>query len=129
MGATARRRVDSHECEARDVLELLGDKWSLQVISVLSHGTKRFTDLKRSVAGISQRMLTVTLRALERDGIVARTVYPVVPPRVEYALTDLGMTLIDAVATFVSWAADHLDEINAARARYDARVENADASQ
>jgi DNA-binding HxlR family transcriptional regulator len=125
--AAARRRLGSHECEARDVLELLGNKWSMQVISVLSDGTKRFTDLKRSVAGISQRMLTVTLRALERDGIVARTVYPVVPPRVEYALTDLGMTLIDAVATFVSWAADHLDEINAARARYDARVENADA--
>ena len=99
----------------------MGDKWSLQVIFCLGEGTRRFTDLKRGIDGISQRMLTVTLRGLERDGIVTRTMYPVMPPRVDYALTPMGYTLLDAVGPLICWAHAHLDEIEAARAAYDAR--------
>ena len=88
----------------------------------LGDGPQRFTSLKRSIDGVSQRMLTVTLRGLERDGIVSRTMYPVIPPRVEYALTPPGATLVDAAGTLVSWADAHLAEVDAARAAYDARV-------
>ncbi len=108
-------------CRASEVLGRVGDKWSLQVIFCLGGGTKRFTDLKRDIEGISQRMLTVTLRGLERDGIVTRTMYAVMPPRVDYALTPMGNTLLDAACTLVRWAHAHLDEIDAARAAYDAR--------
>src|SRR5579863_2486469 len=83
-------------CRASEVLGRVGDKWSLQVIFSLGDGARRFTDLKRGIDGISQRMLTVTLRGLERDGIVTRTMYPVMPPRVDYALTPMGRTLRDA---------------------------------
>ncbi|SNT48253.1 transcriptional regulator, HxlR family [Actinomadura meyerae] len=108
-------------CRAREILDRVGDKWSLQVIAVLGERTKRFTELKREIDGISQRMLTVTLRGLERDGIVTRTVYPVVPPRVEYSLTPLGTTLMDAAETLVQWAENHINQIDSARADYDAR--------
>jgi DNA-binding HxlR family transcriptional regulator len=108
-------------CQARDILGRIGDKWSLYVIFVLGDRTLRFTELKRGVEGISQRMLTVTLRGLERDGIVSRTVYPVVPPRVEYALTPMGRTLLDTVGTLVRWADDHVALIERARTAYDAR--------
>ncbi|WP_141582895.1 helix-turn-helix domain-containing protein [Actinomadura sp. WMMA1423] len=108
-------------CRAREILDRIGDKWSLQVIAVLGERTKRFTELKREIDGISQRMLTVTLRGLERDGIATRTVYPVVPPRVEYSLTPMGATLMDAASTLVVWAERHLEEIDAARTDYDAR--------
>ncbi|MEU8119443.1 helix-turn-helix domain-containing protein [Spirillospora sp. NPDC049024] len=108
-------------CRAREILDRIGDKWSLLVIALLGEGTKRFTELKREIDGISQRMLTVTLRGLERDGIVIRTVYPVVPPRVEYTLTPMGATLMDAAGTLVAWAEDHLVQIDTARADYDAR--------
>jgi DNA-binding HxlR family transcriptional regulator len=113
-------------CRARDILDRVGDKWSLYVISRLGGGTKRFTELKREIDGISQRMLTVTLRGLERDGIISRTMYPVMPPRVDYTLTAMGHTLLDAVSTFVSWADDHVDEIDAARTVYD-RLKRAEA--
>ena len=108
-------------CRVREILERVGDKWSLFVIGRLGDGPQRFTALKRSVDGISQRMLTVTLRGLERDGIVSRTMYPVMPPRVEYELTKLGWTLLDAVGALLAWADAHLDEVDAARAAYDAR--------
>jgi DNA-binding HxlR family transcriptional regulator len=108
-------------CRARDILDRVGDKWSLYVISRLGEQTLRFTDLKRRVEGISQRMLTVTLRGLERDGIVSRTVYPVVPPRVDYALTPMGRTLLATVGTLVDWAEDHVEDIENARAAYDVR--------
>ncbi|XRQ12737.1 winged helix-turn-helix transcriptional regulator [Actinomadura welshii] len=114
-------------CRAREVLERVGDKWSLLVIAELGEGTKRFTELKREIDGISQRMLTVTLRGLERDGIVTRTVYPVVPPRVEYSLTTMGETLMDVTMTLVTWAESHLTEIDTARADYDARTTGATA--
>jgi len=108
-------------CQAREILGRIGDKWSLYVISLLGEDTKRFTDLKRGVEGISQRMLTVTLRGLERDGIVTRTVYPVMPPRVDYALTPMGRTLLETVGTLVAWAEEHVADIDGARAEYDER--------
>src|ERR1035437_5500829 len=108
-------------CRARDILDRVGDKWSVYVISLLGDGPRRFTDLLRAIDGVSQRMLTVTLRGLERDGIVTRKVYPVVPPRVDYALTPTGHTLLETVRHLVQWADDHTGEIDAARARYDAR--------
>ena len=108
-------------CRAREVLQRVGDKWSMLVIDLLGQGTKRFSELQRSVDGITSRMLTVTLRGLERDGIVTRTIHPVIPPRVDYELTPMGRTLLDAIGALVSWADDHLPEIGAAQAAYDAR--------
>jgi len=108
-------------CRAREVLQRVGDKWSMLVIDLLGQGTMRFTELHRAVDGITARMLTVTLRGLERDGIVTRTIHPVIPPRVDYTLTPMGRTLLDAIGQLVSWADDHLPEIEAARAAYDAR--------
>jgi DNA-binding HxlR family transcriptional regulator len=108
-------------CRASEVLGRVGDKWSLQVIFSLGEGARRFTDLKRGIDGISQRMLTVTLRGLERDGIVTRTMYPVMPPRVDYALTPMGRTLLDVACGLIGWVHEHLDEIETARDAYDAR--------
>jgi DNA-binding HxlR family transcriptional regulator len=109
-------------CHAREVLARVGDKWSVYVIHVLGNAqTVRFNELRNQVDGISQRMLTVTLRGLERDGMVTRTVYPEVPPRVEYALTPLGATLRQLVRGLVAWSGAHLAEVDAARAKYDAR--------
>ncbi|MQY06235.1 winged helix-turn-helix transcriptional regulator [Actinomadura macrotermitis] len=109
-------------CRAREILDRVGDKWSLQVIARLGERPYRFSELRRGIEGISQRMLTVTLRGLERDGIVSRTVTPVTPPRVDYALTPLGLTLLTAVNSLVSWAEVHLDEIDASRADFDRRT-------
>jgi DNA-binding HxlR family transcriptional regulator len=106
-------------CRAREVLERIGDKWTLYVVHVLGGGTRRFSELEREIDGITPRMLTVTVRNLERDGLVTRTVYPVVPPRVEYALTEVGTTLLAAVTPLVEWATGHLGEIDGARRRYD----------
>ncbi|MEO3824743.1 helix-turn-helix domain-containing protein [Actinomadura sp. B10D3] len=114
-------------CRAREILDRVGDKWSLYVISLLGERPKRFNELKREIDGISQRMLTVTLRGLERDGIVTRTVYPVVPPRVEYAVTPMGATLMEVATTLVHWAESRLGEIDAARAAYDARAAEEEA--
>jgi len=108
-------------CRAREVLQRVGDKWSMYVIDLLGQGTMRFSELNRAVDGITARMLTVTLRGLERDGIVTRTIHPVIPPRVDYALTPMGLTLLDAIGALVSWADTHLPEISAAQAVYDAR--------
>ena len=116
-------------CQASEVLGRVGDKWSLQVIFSLGEGIKRFTDLKRGIAGISQRMLTVTLRGLERDGIITRTMYPVMPPRVDYELTPMGRTLQDAAATLIHWVGEHVEEIEAARTAYDARAGSAEAEE
>jgi DNA-binding HxlR family transcriptional regulator len=108
-------------CRAREVLQRVGDKWSVLAIDLLGQGTMRFTELHRAVDGITARMLTVTLRGLERDGIVTRTIHPVIPPRVEYALTPMGRTLLDTIGQLVTWTDTHLPEIEAARAAYDAR--------
>ncbi|WP_329208408.1 helix-turn-helix transcriptional regulator [Streptomyces sp. NBC_00683] len=109
-------------CEVRQILDRVADKWSLLVIALLDRRKLRFTQLKREIDGISQRMLTVTLRQLERDGLIERTVHPVVPPRVEYELTPLGGTLHTTIRTLVTWTEEHQDEIAAARAGYDARA-------
>ncbi|RNL82537.1 winged helix-turn-helix transcriptional regulator [Halostreptopolyspora alba] len=113
----------TNSCEIRDLLDRLADKWSLLVIELLGSGTRRFSELNRDIEEISQRMLTLTLRNLERDGLVSRTVHPVVPPRVDYALTALGESLLAAVHPLVSWTREHRDEIAAARERYDTRRE------
>ena len=107
-------------CLARDVLDRVGDKWSAFVIGQLGGGTLRFSELLRAIDGISQRMLTVTLRALERDGLIDRTVYPEIPPRVEYNLTPLGRSLLAVVAALIEWSAGHTADIDRARRRYDA---------
>lgn len=107
-------------CLVRELLDRVGDKWSVNVIHLLGNGTLRFSDLRRSIDGISQRMLTVTLRGLERDGLVTRTVYAVVPPRVDYALTPLGETLLATICDLVRWAEAHTEDVDAARTRYDA---------
>jgi DNA-binding HxlR family transcriptional regulator len=108
------------DCDVRQILDRIADKWSLLVIALLDNRSMRFTELKRTIDGISQRMLTVTLRQLERDGLVSRTVHPVVPPRVDYALTPLGVTLHATIQSLVMWTENHQAEIAAARARYDA---------
>ena len=108
-------------CRAREVLQRVGDKWSVYVIDLLGQGTKRFSELHRSIDGITARMLTVTLRGLERDGIVTRTIHPVIPPRVDYALTPMGKTLLDTIGRLVIWTDSHLPEIEAARVAYDAK--------
>ncbi|MEU7143360.1 helix-turn-helix domain-containing protein [Nocardia sp. NPDC046473] len=109
-------------CRARVVLGIVGDKWSLLVVRNLRHGPRRFTELKRDTDGISQRMLTVTLRSLERDGILTRTVHNVMPPHVSYELTPMGKTLREATAPLLDWSITHLAHIDAARAEYDGRA-------
>jgi DNA-binding HxlR family transcriptional regulator len=110
-------------CTVRDVLGRVGDKWSALTIAMLGTGTKRFSQLRRDIDGISQRMLTVTLRNLERDGLVSRRIYPEVPPRVEYTLTDLGTSLHESILGLVQWSENHTTEIQQARTRYDRTTE------
>ncbi|KAA1424776.1 helix-turn-helix transcriptional regulator [Mumia zhuanghuii] len=107
-------------CEVRQILDRIADKWSLLVISLLEEKTMRFNELRRAIDGISQRMLTVTLRNLERDGLICRTVYAEVPPRVEYHLTPLGCTLLGTIQSLVRWTEQHQEEIVRARAEFDA---------
>ena len=112
-------------CRAREMLVRVADKWSMYVIHVLADaGPLRFNEIRRRVDGVSQRMLTVTLRGLERDGLVRRTMHPEVPPRVEYELTPLGATLRELVNGLIAWSGAHLAEVDAARARYDARAKS-----
>ena len=120
-GAAVVTGAEPTTCRAREVLQRVGDKWSVLAIDLLGQGTMRFTELHRAIDGITARMLTVTLRGLERDGIVTRTIHPVIPPRVEYALTPMGRTLLNTIGQLVSWTDSHLPEIEAARAAYDAR--------
>jgi DNA-binding HxlR family transcriptional regulator len=108
---------------AASILVRVGDKWSVLVIVLLGNGPRRFNEIKRMVGGISQRMLTLTLRGLERDGLVTRTVFPTIPPRVDYELTDLGRGLWTPVEALGMWAQEHRVEIEDARARFDRRNE------
>ena len=108
-------------CPLRDILDRVGDKWSVLVVLLLQDGRMRFSDLRRAIEGISQRMLTQTLRQLERDGLVSRTVYPSVPVRVEYALTALGETLTEPLSALAEWAQTNRDAILLNRAAYDSR--------
>ena len=113
--------ADSEHCRVvRETFDRVGDKWSLLVVVILGYGPQRFTALKYGVVGISQRMLTLTLRKLERDGIVQRTVFPEIPPRVEYDLTPLGRTLIGPVTALADWAVANHDVITARQVEYDA---------
>ncbi len=107
----------------REVLSRVGDKWSVLVIGLLGAGPRRFSDLRRGIEGISQRMLTLTLRGLERDGMVTRTVYPTQPPSVVYTLTTLGHTLLDPIKELAAWAEGNRLAIQEARARFDADSE------
>jgi DNA-binding HxlR family transcriptional regulator len=104
-----------------DVLSRVGDKWSVLVIMLLGDRPRRFNELKRMIGGISQRMLTLTLRGLERDGLVTRTVFPTVPPRVDYELTDLGRGLSEPVRALGAWAHAHQPDIQTARQNFDGR--------
>ena len=122
------RQPLSENCQAvSEVLARVGDKWTVLVVSTLGKGPMRFNELKRTIGGISQRMLTLTLRALERDGLVTRAVFPTVPPRVEYELTALGRSLLSPVSALASWAIDHRGAIDGARKKFDARGEAAAA--
>jgi DNA-binding HxlR family transcriptional regulator len=121
VGEQASAAGERSPCRAREVLQRVGDKWSVLAIDLLGQGTMRFTELHRAIDGITARMLTVTLRGLERDGIVTRTIHPVIPPRVEYALTPMGRTLLNTIGQLIDWTDSHLPEIQAARAAYDAR--------
>ncbi len=113
--------IESRDCRAISaILQRIGDKWSVLIITRLGEGPRRFNEIKRMIGGISQRMLTLTLRNLERDGLVSRTVTPTVPPRVDYALTELGRDLLIPVSALGAWAIEHTPCIEAARARFDA---------
>ncbi len=109
-----------------DILNRIGDKWSVMVVGRLKGGTMRFSQLRRAIDGVSQRMLTLTLRNLERDGLVTRTVYAEIPPRVEYTLTEMGRTLTGPIGALWDWAAAHQDEVARARTLYD-RAQAGDA--
>lgn len=112
-------------CKAtREILDRIGDKWSLYLIITLANGVRRFNELRRGIDGISQRMLTLTLRGLERDGLVTRTMYPTIPPRVDYELTELGGTLLEPVMALVNWADTNKDVIAKAQQRFDVTAES-----
>ncbi len=110
---------DDPACTVRQVLDRVGGKWSIGVIVATAAGPVRFTELERSIDGISRRMLTLTLRNLERDGLLVRTVYPTVPPKVEYTATEIATELYEALSTLTTWAERHRSEIAAARLSYD----------
>jgi DNA-binding HxlR family transcriptional regulator len=113
----------TEDCRAvSEVLQRIGDKWSLLVVRRLGHGPLRFNELRAAVGGISQKMLTTTLRTLERDGFVTRTVFPTIPPRVDYELTDLGRELEIPVKGLAEWAIANMGRISDARERFDASI-------
>ena len=124
MSVAASREGDSQpgqgSCQViRQTFDRLGDKWTLLIVRILGGGPQRFTALMMATEGISQRMLTLTLRKLERDGLVSRTIFAEVPPRVEYALTPLGQTLLDPVSALAQWALDHEDELARHQSAFD----------
>ena len=110
------------------VLNRVGDKWSMLIVMILSGGPKRFSELKRAIDGSSQRMLTLSLRGLERDGLVTRTVTPTIPPRVDYELTDLGQSLLTPISALSQWALDNVGTIHEAQARFDTERDIAQAA-
>lgn len=109
------------DCPTRRVLDLIADKWTALIIGLLEHEPKRFSHLQRGIGGISQKMLAQTLRSMERDGLVQRSVYAEVPPRVEYQLTPLGRTLIEPIAVIRTWAETHINAVSKSQTEYDAR--------
>jgi DNA-binding HxlR family transcriptional regulator len=117
--------MQAKACTVRDVLNRVAGKWSIGIIVEASQGPVRFTELERAIEGISRRMLTLTLRNLERDGLLTRTVYPTVPPRVEYTATEMARELYDVLVTLTAWAERHRAAIGAARDAYDCRADGA----
>ena len=113
--------VYAKDCPSRQVLDRIGDTWSVLIVGLLGDGPQRYTTLARRIGGISPKMLTQTLRGLERDGLISRTVHAVVPPRVDYALTDLGRSLLGLVRGLEGWAQENIGAVAEARAAYDAR--------
>ena len=109
---------NAEDCPIRDVLDRLGDRWTVLVLKTLEDGTLRFTEIRNRIEDVSQRMLAQTLRRLEQDGLVHRTVHPTIPPKVEYTLTDLGQSMLVPLRAMVRWAVDNHDAIRAARAAY-----------
>ena len=122
--AAAGREYDAFlaTCPARQLLDRISDKWVTLIISALADGPQRYSDLSRRIAGVSQKMLTQTLRSLERDGLLTRSVTPSVPVRVDYELTPLGQTLLPLLAAIKSWVESHLPDVAAARTQYDVDV-------
>lgn len=106
-----------------DILARVGDKWSVMIVMLLAAGPRRFNEMRRAINGISQRMLTLTLRGLERDGLVTRTVFPTIPPRVDYELTELGQSLRKPIEALGEWAFKSRPEVEAARARFDSAAD------
>jgi DNA-binding HxlR family transcriptional regulator len=121
--------VYNERCPTRIVLDRIADKWTVLVVGALEQKTKRFGQLRREVGGVSQKMLTQTLRGLERDGIVSRRVYASVPPRVEYSLTGLGRTLVHILEAIRAWSETNIEKVLKARDRYDTRVASENAQQ
>ncbi|SDK18536.1 DNA-binding transcriptional regulator, HxlR family [Catalinimonas alkaloidigena] len=122
MEAKVEKYQNNGNCPVRQVLDRLGDKWSMLVLLILSEqGTLRFKAIQRSIGDISQKMLTVTLRTLEADGLVSRRQYAEIPPRVEYELTDLGQSLLPHINRLAAWAVQHMEEITQHRAAYPGR--------
>ncbi|WP_235934601.1 winged helix-turn-helix transcriptional regulator [Paramicrobacterium chengjingii] len=107
------------DCPTRPLLDRIGDRWTVLIMGILGHGEARFSELRRQIEGISQKMLTQTLRGLERNGLVRRTVYPEVPVRVEYALTDAGRSLLEPLDALQEWAIEHVHDVSAAQKAYD----------
>ena len=120
INVTAQTGLHTAGCRnVAPVLNRVGDKWSMMIVMMLTDGPKRFSELKRAIDGISQRMLTLSLRGLERDGLLTRTVTPSIPPRVDYELTDLGISLREPVKALGDWAIEHIGCIRAAQERFD----------
>jgi DNA-binding HxlR family transcriptional regulator len=121
--AQERRAYDAYlaECPARQLLDRISDKWVSLILTALADGPQRYGELSRTIAGVSQKMLTQTLRTLERDGLLSRTVTPSVPVRVDYTLTPLGESLLPIMAAIKNWSESHLDEVWHARVEYDSR--------
>jgi DNA-binding HxlR family transcriptional regulator len=114
--------LSRNACPAvREVLNRVGDKWSVLIVALLGNGPKRFSELRRAIEGISQRMLTLTLRGLERDGLISRSVEPTIPPRVDYELTPMGRTLLEPIMALAAWADQNREVIKKAREKYDVR--------
>jgi DNA-binding HxlR family transcriptional regulator len=110
------------------LLSRIGDKWTVLVVQTLGQGPRRFNELRREIPSVSQRMLTLTLRNLERDGLVSRTVTPSIPPRVDYALTELGQSLQKPICGLANWALEHVEDIHSAQARFDVEHDKAEAA-
>ena len=129
-GATPAAHVASHlpgECQAvSSILSRVGDKWTVLIVMMLADGPRRFNELRRMIGGISQRMLTLSLRGLERDGMVTRTIFPTIPPRVDYELTPLGHSLRKPIEALGNWAFAHLPVVLDARTAFDTRDRNGD---